>query len=293
VYTELERYCNNDENILGIKVSIANCHIWLISIYGPNSNNRAFFENLGRLIDRCGPVPVIIGGDWNTTMSTLDTLDNIDTFGMQRPPSVFRSQLLNDICMDKLLTDPYRAREPHRRDFTYIPRNGRSNRSRLDFFIISDSILINVAKCSIGDTLTCSLFDHKPIFLNLGNPVLCPGTNIHNSTLSHPLFDIVVYTNILDTYLIHAVPVPVPDGPVFLYQQVLGRVLQLIRNINSLDWEGQIAGADVQEERALLLQQLVRIMAELPGIDEISALDLVPTPDTFFEVLCANLRNEQ
>jgi hypothetical protein len=46
VYTELERYCNNDENILGIKVSIANCHIWLISIYGPNSNNRAFFENL-------------------------------------------------------------------------------------------------------------------------------------------------------------------------------------------------------------------------------------------------------
>jgi exonuclease III len=135
------------------------------------------------LIDRCGTTPIVLGGDWNATFSTLDSPDNIDTYSMPRPPSVFRSQLLWQICAEKKLTDPYRARHPDRRDYTYIPRTGRTNRSRIDFFITSDELLTFVSDCSIAGSLSSAAFDHKPVLLNIGPvPVPVP-TTIFNSTL--------------------------------------------------------------------------------------------------------------
>jgi exonuclease III len=134
VYTLIDRFNDDDENIMGIKISITDCELWLISVYGPNTNDVAFFNCLSRLIDRCNGTPVIVGGDWNTTVSTLDSPDNIDIYGMLRPPSSLRSNLLSEICIRGLLTDPFRALHPEKRDYTYTPRTGRAHRSRLDFF---------------------------------------------------------------------------------------------------------------------------------------------------------------
>jgi exonuclease III len=138
-YRIIDRYTDVDENILGIKIEIGSCIIWLISVYGPNTNEANFFNNLDDLLGRCGAIPVLIGGDWNSTVSTLDSPDNIDIFGMQRPPSAIRSANLNNLSINHTLTDPFRALHPDLRDFSYIPRTGRNNRSRLDFFLISDS----------------------------------------------------------------------------------------------------------------------------------------------------------
>jgi exonuclease III len=179
-YSIDETFKDVQENILGIRIKIMDCELWLISIYGPNNNDREFFTTLGRLIDRCSPVPVIIGGDWNTTISTLDSPDNIDTYGMQRPPSAIRSNLLLNICTENLLTDPFRALHPDLRDFTYIPRSGRANRSRLDFFLVSDNLLQFVTKCYIDNSLPCNLFDHKPIFLDCGAPNFNPSKTFSN-----------------------------------------------------------------------------------------------------------------
>jgi hypothetical protein len=61
-YSILDTYRDDQENILGIKCTISGCELWLISIYGPNTNDRSFFNSLGGLIDRCGGVPVVVGG---------------------------------------------------------------------------------------------------------------------------------------------------------------------------------------------------------------------------------------
>jgi exonuclease III len=199
-YTITDNFRDAQENILGIKVSISGCEFWIISIYGPNNNDREFFNCLGGLIDRCGTTPVIIGGDWNTTVSTIDSPNNIDIYGMQRPPSHIRSEFLNQICTRYSLTDPFRALHPEARDFTYIPRTGRQNRSRLDYFLISDCIILDVKSVKIEQSLTCSLFDHKPVFVNFGKSEVNSNAKIFSSTMKHHLFDSVAEINITDTY---------------------------------------------------------------------------------------------
>jgi hypothetical protein len=289
-YRIIDRYTDVDENILGIKIEIGSSTIWLISVYGPNTNEANFFNNLDELLGRCGAIPVLIGGDWNATISTLDSPDNIDIFGMQRPPSALRSANLNNLCINYTLTDPFRALHPDLRDFSYIPRTGRNNRSRLDFFLISDSILYNVTNCHIGKSLTTSLFDHKPVFLTIGDSNVVPTGNIFNSTLNHPLFDSVVLLNIFDTYFNHADPGT--DNLVNL-KTILGHAMSKICELNNLDWDAQIQNVPVPEQqRNNLLGELAEAIARLPGIDTVSEFDLTCDPDTFFEVLCANLKNE-
>jgi hypothetical protein len=289
-YSILDTYRDDQENILGIKCTISGCELWLISIYGPNTNDRSFFTSLGGLIDRCGGIPVIVGGDWNTTVSTLDSPDNIDIYGMPRPPSIIRSQLLNHISVRYLLTDPFRALHPEKRDYSYVPRTGRHNRSRLDFFLISDSLLNFVNMAHISPSLTCSLFDHKPVFLNLGAPNILPDRKIFNSTLKNPLCDYVLLSSITDTYLNHSEP----DTPNLLdYKNSLGRVFHSIREINRLDWRMKLEGEQhLAAERDLLALQLARGAETLPGIETLNDFNLTTTPDIFFEILCGNLKNE-
>jgi exonuclease III len=134
----LERYEDPEENILGLKLDYGGYIFWAVSIYGPNMNDFNFFDNLRRLVSGngtgSGSAPFIIGGDWNATVCTLNSPDNIDILNMLNPPSHIRSQKIDELMQEGKLTDPFRALWPEKRDFTYIPRTGRRNRSRLDFF---------------------------------------------------------------------------------------------------------------------------------------------------------------
>jgi exonuclease III len=65
----LEQYRDANENILGIKTDFNGYTIWLVSIYGPNTNDYSFFRDLNQLLINNQGVPFIIGGDWNATMS--------------------------------------------------------------------------------------------------------------------------------------------------------------------------------------------------------------------------------
>jgi exonuclease III len=133
-YCILDTYKDRDENILGLKICMDSINFWVISIYGPNTNDVTFFDNLRNLLVGAGTDPCIVGGDWNATVCCLNSPDNIDTLYMAAPPSIFRSQKIRDLAYECKLTDPYRALWPDERDYTFIPRSGARNRSRLDFF---------------------------------------------------------------------------------------------------------------------------------------------------------------
>ena len=107
---------------------------------------------------------------------------------MVGPPSITRSHGLADCCENFLLTDPFRALHPDRRDFTYYPRTRRANRSRIDFFIISDSLLPAVSLCEISPFISTELFNHKSVSLTLNKPNFKPNQSISLSILSHPVF---------------------------------------------------------------------------------------------------------
>ncbi len=77
-FTILSVYKCSSENILSVKLILENSPIFLISIYGPNDNDVSFYSELASIIRANSEVPVIIGGDWNTTYSTSDPRNNPD-----------------------------------------------------------------------------------------------------------------------------------------------------------------------------------------------------------------------
>ena len=126
----------------------------------------SFFKNLKRGLERLGNYPVILGGDWNCTVSTDLAKDNIDCLNMSHSPNTRHSILLQNLCTDFNMSDPYRVLYPHRKDYTFCPRSVLAiNKSRIDFFIISNSIAPAVTECDIMPGLQSKLFDHKAITL--------------------------------------------------------------------------------------------------------------------------------
>ncbi len=86
---------DEEQNILGVTLNIANSPIWIFSVYGPNSNDRNFFNTLSDFLLADPTTPCVIGGDWNATYCSIDGNDNIDTYRMNHPPSIIRSGWLN------------------------------------------------------------------------------------------------------------------------------------------------------------------------------------------------------
>jgi hypothetical protein len=180
--------------------------IRFFSIYGPNSNDNVFFSYLSSYLAINPENPVIIGGDWNATYSSNECMDNIYTFRVQSPPSITRSLWLNQICRDLFLCDPYRALHPTTRDFTFTPHGSRTNRSRIDFFLIGEKLISILGKCNIGACVGTELFDHRPVFLNFKNEKTNSKMDINRTIISNPRTADIVAAAAADTYLHHAQP---------------------------------------------------------------------------------------
>jgi exonuclease III len=114
--------------------------------------------------------PVILAGDWNTTWDNSPPESNIDISNMVRIPKAANGILLRNLASDFDLTDPYRVLHPNAVNFSYSPFGvQRKNRSRIDFFIISSSLVKNMRDSGIFNVPLSSMFDHKPIFLSFNN----------------------------------------------------------------------------------------------------------------------------
>jgi len=166
-FTELARRSDPGENYLLVMAEIKGNRLIIGSIYGPNGHDENFFLSLKNDIDSLGAYPIILGGDWNCTVSTNTIATNVDCLNMVSPPNLRHSNYLKTLCTELNLMDPFRALHPHKKDFTYTPRAvGQNNRSRIDFFIISRSLVPHVTSCENSPSLHCRLFDHKAVFLS-------------------------------------------------------------------------------------------------------------------------------
>ena len=156
-----------EDNYILTRVSLKGTSIILGSVYGPNEYDPEFFARLGADLNRLGNYPVILGGDWNCTFSTDPVASNIDCINMANLPNIRHSRLLSNLCDRFKLTDPYRVYFPTRRDFSYRPRNLlQKNKSRIDFFLMSEDLLMATSNCDMALGLQSKLLDHKAIYLS-------------------------------------------------------------------------------------------------------------------------------
>jgi exonuclease III len=81
-YTVSKTYKDEAENILGLKIEIDGFPLRIFSIYGPNHDNKDFYDRIDTFLSQDSQVPAVLGGDWNSTYSTAPVNDNIDIRNM-------------------------------------------------------------------------------------------------------------------------------------------------------------------------------------------------------------------
>ena len=143
-YTILNKTVDFYDNYILLHVCVNDYQFIIGAVYGPNRDENEFFDNLKLDIRNLNHTncPIILGGDWNATWDSNPVQSNIDVINMVNIPSKRRTQKINALARGLSLTDPYRFFNPEKREFTFIPNIlNNLNRSRLDFFLISETLI--------------------------------------------------------------------------------------------------------------------------------------------------------
>jgi len=289
-----EEFRDVNENILLIKIMHGGNTLILGSVYGPNTDDKTFFNDLGIGLRRLGHFPTILGGDWNATPSSLPANINRDVLNMCTIPSVNRSLWLNEIITSNGLIDIYRHLNPETRDFTYQPHGAvRINRSRIDFFLISQVLVGSVKSTVISDRMCRKTFDHRTIFLNLGKQRRKGRPVINNRIIGHPLFLIVATLAVYETYIKifvrnrNGVREAMIVGLCEQLHDIDNNLGDLLNKCNSWDWKP--AGQLDIVERNREFNDLLLALSGIIGLDEISTYPSKLEADDFFEDLISTL----
>jgi exonuclease III len=298
----IHSYMDNDSNILGMVLENGTSIFSVVSIYGPNENNKKFFSNLSGFISTLGDFPVVIGGDWNATYSQSPAGHNIDIINMISPPSLIRSGWIADLCDAYNLLDPFRAFHPTQKEFSFFPHGARKNRSRLDFFLISNPQLNHCRSCSISLWISISLFDHKSVFLDFTADKTKSKLFNNRSIISNPMREDIVLGAFSDTYLTHADPAFDPQDPLVhhlnpgrvLEQQkgVVGRFIQLTREYNHLLEREVIETGNnlIPLLKAGIIRELELQRENIWDVERYFNLKLSCSDDFFLEALVSNIK---
>ena len=155
------------DNFILIDITLNNCKLTIGSVYGPNTDEDLdFYSRLTRGLRELKNETIVIGGDWNATWDNSPAASNIDILNMADIPSLNRSNALLNMSLALNLTDPFRIFYPLRKEFTFVPTSvHQTNRSRLDFFLISQNLTPQCNNCTIPHTTLSTDFDHKQIRL--------------------------------------------------------------------------------------------------------------------------------
>ena len=155
----LDKFNDQEGNILGVLIEYENKRILLEGLYGPNSDCPAFYENeVFNKIDVWNPHHSIFVGDWNVAMN-----QNEDTCNYQSVNNpLARLEIIRKMNEHNLI-DVFRELHPTAKTYSW-KQWGSKKFARLDYFLISDSLLPFVENAAI---LQACFSDHSPILLEI------------------------------------------------------------------------------------------------------------------------------
>jgi exonuclease III len=146
-YTVRQIRSDNEGRILNMVLDLDGNILNIINIYAPqtDSDRRIFFSSLDGFISE--EFDNIIGGDYNCISN-----GKLDKFGGNPNARHFAATTLHGICTRHNLSDIWRDRHKDKRCFTWTaqhPTNGTIIRTRIDKFLISNSLNQSVLDASI------------------------------------------------------------------------------------------------------------------------------------------------
>jgi len=291
----LEEIRDLQENALLLRVLIKNVECVIGSVYGPNTNELSFYDFLQEKLQRWPALPVILGGDWNATYSNLPNDINPDVFSMRAIPSTVRSDRILQLCEEFGLSDPYRSLHPDARDYTYVPSGVlRINRSRIDFFLVSDSIFGNVTTCTIAQSFCKNAFDHKNIMLSFKKQKRKGRLCINDRILTNPLLECAIKLAIYECYISEFRLEP--GGLIAMLVQEeclrLNEIDSMFTEAIYLQGKSVVLGLTVEEtaREEDLAASMGRAWTEVMSYDFLQQQERKCTDDVFFEKLIEYVR---
>ena len=132
------RVLDKNGNFLIINLEINKMNILLIVVYGPNKDEPDFYKSLFSKIISLYITNIIIVGDWNLLLNPQ--IDGVNYKHINNPRARIEVlKLMNDLS----LYDVWREENHDTRLFTWRRRleNGKVQQGRLDFFLVSESLL--------------------------------------------------------------------------------------------------------------------------------------------------------
>ena len=153
-------FTNNKGSAIFLSLNINGYVLKIVNVYGPSErDDPAFFDELFRLAATEQQEYFIMCGDWNLTLNP-----EIDSYNYS--PRDRRSRSRNVVtknCLDLNIHDAWRVMNGHRKQFSWRRANPVKC-ARLDFFLVSDSIL---NKCLACEILPGYRSDHSRVSLRL------------------------------------------------------------------------------------------------------------------------------
>ena len=169
-----------------LQVAINDTNFYLCNIYSPNnvSEQKTFFSNLlNILINTCSAGEVIIGGDFNCSLTAQDKFGGC---AVNRKQNVI-SEITN-LCKCLNLQDVWRRQHPNQQQFTWRDK-ALKVQCRLDYWLVSAELSSLVLSTDIRNS---TLSDHSAIILNLRSKDYVPRGpgfwKFNNSLLNDNIF---------------------------------------------------------------------------------------------------------
>ena len=142
-YTVSKTDKNTDGNLLMLDIHINDLTFIMFNVYAPNTDSPDFFNKLTTLIQEGGQDYTMICGDLNLTLEP-----ELDSYNYKHVNNPLSHGILWDTMSIFNLQDAFRTMHPTSKYFTWFRKNP-IKQARLDFFIVSDTMLDLVTDCNI------------------------------------------------------------------------------------------------------------------------------------------------
>jgi exonuclease III len=287
------------ENYLLLRCKIDQKDILIGAVYGPNTNNVAFYRDLKEKIEGFN-IPTVIGGDWNTVLDRNRGAENLDLEDRDNIPQRENGRVLSEWLEQGKYCEPFRRKYPMAQTMSYIPFRTRRRvgdgwvtenygKSRLDFYIISEELEQEVESVFYGDRLSRD-FDHLEAVLKLGRRRKAKESiYIRNETLDRPEIAEIGVLGALDCISNHL------SRPSMELRLSIGRLEGIYVekcNIRRSIELSLVDDVEVEMDRLrYLTEEWNMIVHRIGNIDEWSVEEISCSRSTYYEVLLNEYKN--
>ena len=142
-YKVLNSFVDKDGRFLFVTIEIEKEHIiTLVNVYGPNTDEPLWFDNLFQKAENYEPNYMLYAGDWNVALKEKDL------YNYMAHRNIKANKVILDQLSEKGLLDIWRIQNESEKKFTWGTKK-TFKRARLDYFLVNDEFLHFNPKASI------------------------------------------------------------------------------------------------------------------------------------------------